>query len=94
MRVRWLRHALANLNAISAFVAKDNPDAARALAEHIEDTVALLSLHPSLGRAGRVTGTRELVIPGTKFIVTYRVKGGEVQVLRVMHGAQRWPDAL
>jgi toxin ParE1/3/4 len=45
-----------------------------------------------MGRPGRVPGTRELVIPGTRFIVPYRLQGNTIQVLRVFHGARRWPE--
>jgi toxin ParE1/3/4 len=44
------------------------------------------------GRPGRWPGTRELIIPGTPYIVPYRVKGPVVEILRVFHGARRWPD--
>ena len=47
-----------------------------------------------MGRAGRVRGTRELAIDGTPYIVAYRIKGNVVEVLRVIHGAQRWPRRL
>ncbi len=39
-------------------------------------------------------GTRELVVTGTPYIVPYRVKGQEVEVLRVYHGARHWPGRL
>jgi toxin ParE1/3/4 len=39
-----------------------------------------------------VTGTRELVVTGTPYIVPYRVQDGEIQILRVYHGARRWPE--
>jgi toxin ParE1/3/4 len=38
-----------------------------------------------------VPGTRELVVTGTPFIVVYRVEAATVVILRVLHGAQRWP---
>jgi toxin ParE1/3/4 len=47
-----------------------------------------------MGRPGRVKGTRELVIVGTPYIVAYRIKGDAVQVLRVLHGAQKWPQGF
>jgi toxin ParE1/3/4 len=49
---------------------------------------------PALGRPGRVAGTRELVIPRTPYIVPYRVNGDVVQIITVLHDAQRWPDKL
>jgi toxin ParE1/3/4 len=46
---------------------------------------------PRLGRPGRVGGTRELVITGTPYIAAYRLGPQRAEVLRVLHGAQRWP---
>lgn len=46
--------------------------------------------HPGMGRPGRVPFTRELVIPGTPFLVIYRVRT-DVEIIRVLHGAQSWP---
>jgi toxin ParE1/3/4 len=43
-----------------------------------------------MGRPGRVQGTRERIITGTPYIVVYRVRH-EVEILRVLHGAMRWP---
>ena len=91
MPVRWLRNALANLDQIGAYVAQDNPAAAGDLVMRIEQAVALLARHPEMGRPGRVKGTRELVVPGTAYFLPYRIKAGNVEILRVMHGARRWP---
>jgi len=38
--------------------------------------------------------TREPVIQKTPYIVPYRVVGQTIQVLRVFHGARRWPEAF
>ncbi len=94
MRVRWLRLALVNLNAEAAYIARDNPAAAGRVVAAIAASVERLSRHPAMGRAGRVPGTRELVVPDTPCIVPYRVRGEEVQILRVFHGARRWPAGL
>ena len=45
-----------------------------------------------IGRPGRVADTRELIISGTPYIVPYRIKGEFVQIITVLHSAQRWPD--
>jgi len=47
---------------------------------------------PESGRPGRVPGTRELVIPGTFYVAAYTVTKTNVRILRVLHGAQIWPD--
>mgnify|MGYP001817449041 FL=1 len=62
------------------------------VAQRIGHAVSQLEDHPKLGRSGRVRGTLELVIPGLPYIVPYRVKGKEVQILSVFHTARKWPE--
>ena len=94
MEVRWLRAALANLDAEAEYVARDNAAVAARLVERIYETVEQLKQYPSLGRAGRVPGTRELVVSHTPYIVPYRVHGTVVEILRVLHVARRWPSVF
>jgi toxin ParE1/3/4 len=49
---------------------------------------------PESGRPGRVAGTRELVVPHTPFIAAYAVTADRVRILRILHGAQVWPDDI
>ena len=52
----------------------------------------MLLQHPKMGRAGRVKGTRELVISRTPFIAVYRLKGTKrIEIIRLLHGSQQWP---
>ena len=72
-----------------------DPAAAQRVALHIIQNVeTLLPSSPEMGRPGRVPGTRELVIPRTPFIVPYRLVGNTIQMLRIYHGARRWPEAF
>ena len=66
--------------------------AAGRMVERIEEAVAGLSSHPELGRPGRVPQTRELIVPGTPYIVPYRIQGDVVEILTVLNAARRWPD--
>jgi toxin ParE1/3/4 len=91
MKVRWLRPALRILDHEAAFIAQDNPAAARRTVERIREAVPKLRSHPQMGRPGRVPGTRELVVSGTPYIIPYRVRQRSIEVLRVFHGARRWP---
>lgn len=94
MRVRWLRTALANLDAEAEYIAEDNPAAAGRTVQRILRAVKLLGKNPAMGRAGRVAGTRELVVAGTTYILPYRVRGEAVEILRVFHAARKWPEKL
>ena len=92
MRVKWLRTALRNLEVEAEYIAQENPEAAARVVERVRDAVQKLADHPALGRSGRVSGTRELVVTGTPYIVPYRVRGNVVEVLRVQHAARKWPE--
>jgi len=91
VRVRWLRTALANLDAEAEYIARDNPAAANQVVATIVEAVERLERFPALGRPGRVTGTRELVVLGTPYIVPYRVRSRVVELLRIFHAARKWP---
>ena len=91
MKVVWLRAAERNLEEQLEYIGERNPRMAATLADKIAASVARLADHPRSGRPGRVVGTRELVVPGTPYIVVYAVAAGCVRIHRVLHGAQRWP---
>lgn len=94
MRVRWLRKALLDLDAAEAYIAQVDPQAAAGVILKIVRAASLLKEQPGIGRAGRVPGTKELIVPNTHFIVPYRVKNDVVQILRVYHSSRKWPEGL
>ena len=93
MRVRWLRMAIRNLDEEAAYIANDDSAAARMVVERVLNAVAMLAQQPDMGRPGRVPGTRELVVPRTRYIVPYRVRGDAVEILRVFHTSRRLPQS-
>lgn len=94
MRIVWRRRALDDLRALHDYVAKDDPRAAQRVGRAITTAVARLANLPHMGRPGRISGTRELIVSRTLYVIPYRVKGDEAQILRVYHAARRWPDRL
>jgi toxin ParE1/3/4 len=92
MEVRWLEDALADVTEIYRYVAADDPRAAAGVVERIQSSIRLLADLPHRGRPGRWPGTRELVIPGTPYLVPYRVTSDLIEILRVFHSARRWPE--
>ena len=62
--------------------------------ERIQSATKRLIQFPESGRSGRVEGTRELVIGLTPYIAAYLIAGKNIRILRVLHGAQRWPEKL
>ena len=84
--------ALADREFIMDYIAKDNPTAAVELDDDFEGKAEQARQRPTLFRAGRVKGTREIVVR-PNYVMVYRVEdnGGTVAILRVLHAAQQWP---
>jgi toxin ParE1/3/4 len=64
------------------------------MVQRILSSIEVLQRYPHLGRQGRLEGTRELVITGSPFIVFYRLRKNQVEVLGVLHAARKWPENL
>ena len=94
MILKWLPTAKQDFEDIVEYIAADNPIAAIEQGDEIEEQIFLLTSHPKIGRPGRVKGTRDLVIVRTPYIAAYRIKGKTIQILRILHGAQRWPKRI
>ena len=87
MTIKWTRTAFRSIDEIAGFIAKDNPTRATSFVLELQDAVAKLQAHPGIGRAGRVPGTRELVLH-KNYIAIYRARDNDVEILRVHHAAR------
>ena len=85
---------MANLDEEAEYISRDDPATARVIVQQIHEAVSLLAKNPALGHPGRIFGTRELVIPGTRYLVPYRVRPRlkRVEVLRVFHTSRKLPE--
>ncbi|OGI03014.1 MAG: hypothetical protein A2Y25_03725 [Candidatus Melainabacteria bacterium GWF2_37_15] len=94
-KCNWSGKALNDLLLIREFIAQDNPKAAVDITKKIVlNVVEQLSRFQNIGRAGRVYGTRELIINNTPYIAIYRVKSNTSEILRVLHSSIKWPDSF
>jgi toxin ParE1/3/4 len=89
LRVRWTHPALADLIEAQAYIARENPTAARAIALRVWDAAQQLGEHPEIGRDGYVPETREWVVSQTPYLLVYRLKDDTVEILRVWHGKRK-----
>jgi toxin ParE1/3/4 len=96
MQVRWAKRAEADLGDLFEYLLDRDSGAALRVHDAILHHVAMLGDQPRLGRPGGVQNTRELVVPSTPYVVAYTIDRhiDAVMVLRVLHGARRWPDEL
>lgn len=88
MNVAFSKAAIADLEAIDAYISQFDNRAAKRLAGHVLDAVSLLEQFPALGRPGQHFGTRELPIASTNYIVVYEGFASTVNVLRIWDGRQ------
>lgn len=94
MKIVWSRRAIRDLISLREYIAKDSEQNAALVPKRILKAVDLLQTQPDMGRPGRVLGTRELVAPGTPYIIPYRVRRERLELIAVFHGRQNWPAKL
>lgn len=91
--IEWTQQAVRQLDHAQDYIAFSNSEeVAFKVAMQILASVQQLETFPMSGRAGRVPGTRELVVSHTPFVVAYAIAKTRVVILALYHGAQRWPD--
>jgi addiction module RelE/StbE family toxin len=91
MKVVWTSRALEDLEAIRRYVETEDERSAMRVVLRILRLTSLLEFTPSIGRPGRLSGTRELVMVQVPYLVAYRVTAGVLEILRVLHTSRRWP---
>ncbi|MBW6512631.1 MAG: type II toxin-antitoxin system RelE/ParE family toxin [Desulfuromonadaceae bacterium] len=92
MKIRWLDAAVDDLVELRDYIGRDNQQAAQEISRRLRDAINALPAHPAMGRPGRLYETRELVIPGSPYIIPYRVRDNTIEILRVLHTARQWPQ--
>ncbi len=96
LRLIWTEPARAGLEAVLAFIAMDNPDAAEALLARVIAGVERLAEHPASGRRlpeRPKEPYRELVLPPCRII--YKRVGPQIVLLTVVRSERNFsPDWL
>lgn len=77
--------------ALRKYIAQDSEQNEVLVVERILKAIDILGTQVEMGRAGRISGTRELVMPNTPYVVPYRVRGERLELVAVFHGRQKWP---
>jgi toxin ParE1/3/4 len=89
MKLRYERGALADLNEIFSYIARDNREAAARLVARIEQTTARIADTPYIGEVTRRSRFRRF--PVGNYLIVYEVGQDEVVIHYVRHGARRRP---
>ncbi len=91
MRVRITPEAGADLEEISAYISRDNPTAARAVIQDIEEAFETLRRYPDSGVAKTDAPGVRVKLPKRypAYRIFYAVEHGEVVILHVYHAARQ-----
>lgn len=90
MQIIWEKDAISDLTELRHYIAQFNPTAATKIAVKIIESANLLNDNPTLGKAGRLYETRELIIPDTSYTLVYYVESPSITILRVFHQSRKW----
>ncbi len=88
MTVKWLSIALENIEEIAKYITLDNPKKAMSFVQEIREKTKVLDNFPAIWRTWRILWTRELIVH-KNYILTYRMKEGTIEILRIRHVARK-----
>ncbi|MEK6632533.1 MAG: type II toxin-antitoxin system RelE/ParE family toxin [Nitrospirota bacterium] len=90
MRIVVAPQAAEDLREAYEFISKDNPNAAGRVLAHIVELIGMLASESVMGRDVRLKdGRRVKTWPVPPYRIYYRVRGQELDVIRVYHQARR-----
>lgn len=87
--LQWTRRAVVRLDQIGDHIAKDDPNAAALW--RVSCRRWTISQATSMECIGRIKRTREYVFADIPYNVAHRLKSQAIEIVTIIHGAQRWP---
>ena len=90
MKVIVRDSALADLDGIYAWIAKDNHVAAAIVVHRVFDSIDLLSLFPYVGRVSKIRAALQWPVPKLPYLIIYSIdeEFDELSIISVFHTAQ------
>ncbi|MBM3225041.1 MAG: type II toxin-antitoxin system RelE/ParE family toxin [Candidatus Tectomicrobia bacterium] len=95
MNIHWTHTAVAHLLAIYEYIARDSPHYAQRMMDRLTRRTEQLALFPQSGRMVpeyEAPDLREVI--ERPYRIIYRIKEEDIDILAVVHGAQRVPPTL
>lgn len=90
-KIEFSKKAFEDLESIKKYIYENNELAAQKVVSYIVERIeTIIANNPGVGRAGRVLGTRELVLTKYLYIIPYFVKDNIVYIIRVLHTSRKW----
>jgi toxin ParE1/3/4 len=89
----WSPSALTSLAEVCDYISRDSEHYAKLFAQCIFSAAEMLALFPESGRVVPEYDRRDLrELLFQNYRIVYRIKGDEVQIAAVVHGARLLPD--
>ncbi len=88
MRITWSEPAIADLDAIHDFIARDSSHYATRFVERLIEATEQLTDLPKVGRVVPEGDGRHREILEPPYRIIYRVEADRVYIIRVVHGAR------
>ena len=84
-RLRWSIAAAGDLEEIASYLHLHHPAFATQTVARLYAAAKSLPKHPLIGRIGKVSGTRELVLAPLPYLLVYSVDEEAIHILRFLH---------
>jgi toxin ParE1/3/4 len=85
--IRWTERASSDFAHIHSFIEDDSFDAADRQCDRIMTSVRQLDRFPRSGKRTFAKGLFELAVPGTPYVIRYRLEHDAVVLAAILHGA-------
>ncbi len=90
-KIEFSKKAFEDLESIKKYIYENDELAAQKVISYIVERIeTIIANNPGVGRAGRVLGTRELVLTKYPYIIPYFVKDDIVYIIRILHTSRKW----
>ena len=90
-KIEFSKKAFEDLELIKKYIYENDELAVQKVVSYIVEKIeTIIANNPGVGRAGRVLGTRELVLTKYPYIIPYFVKDNIVYIIRVLHTSRKW----
>jgi plasmid stabilization system protein ParE len=92
VKIRLTKAAVRDLGEIRAYIAADDPVAARKVVATLDRSITLIGERPQIGRPTAVPDVREWSVPGLPYVVPYRISADAIEIIRVYHTSRQRPE--
>ena len=93
VKITWSNRGIAHLRSCYNYWLREQSEvAADLMLDRIFTRIGALEQHPEIGRKGRISGWRELVLRPLPFLIPYRIRKRSIEIVALLHGSRKWPD--